>query len=129
MLTIGIAASFIGANFIAPYFTAGLQPLQVAMVKAGFSTLTNKLAVAIVGNGGDLNKAFKTFFSSDTLKALVFNVATAGITGGLTKALGISTVDVNNNPIFTGIFKENLIKHAVNISADAIINGNFPKNL
>jgi hypothetical protein len=75
------------------------------MVKAGFATLTNKFAISLLGSGGDLNKAFKNFFSSDTLKALVFNVATAGITGHLTKALGIQTVDINNNPIFTGIFK------------------------
>jgi len=40
LLTVGLAASFIGANFIAPYFTSGLQPLQIAIVKAGFSTLT-----------------------------------------------------------------------------------------
>lgn len=47
----------------------------------------------------------------------------------MTKALGIKTVDINNNPIFTGIFKENLLKQAVNISLDTVINGNFPKNL
>jgi hypothetical protein len=89
LLTVGLAASFVGANFIAPYFTTGLGPLQMAMVKAGFATLTNKFAISLLGSGGDLNKAFKNFFSSDTLKALVFNVATAGITGHLSKALGI----------------------------------------
>lgn len=52
-IVIAIAASFVGANFIAPYFTQGVVAWKAALIKAGFSTLTQRFALSIAANGGN----------------------------------------------------------------------------
>ena len=53
-IVIGIAASFVGANIIAPYFTQGMVAWKAALIKAGMSTLTQRLAISVAANGGNL---------------------------------------------------------------------------
>jgi hypothetical protein len=71
----------VGANFIAPMFTGSLVAgsIQAVLITKGISVLTSKFALALAGNKGNLNMAFKQFLSSDTVKALAFNLAAAGI--------------------------------------------------
>jgi len=53
-IVIAIAASFVGANIIAPYFTQGLIAWKAVLIKAGISTLTQRLAISVAANGGNL---------------------------------------------------------------------------
>lgn len=131
MIVISIAAAFAGANFIAPYFTTGLTALQTAMVKAGFATLTQRFVISIAQCGGDIGKAFQSFLSIDTVKALAFNIATAGLNKWICDKLEINPIDPTSKtaPPLMEVFKENLVKHAINIPLNAIINRELPKNL
>lgn len=63
MVVLSIAAAFAGANIIAPYFTTGLVGWQAVVIKAGISTLTQRLVISVAANGGNLGKAFNEFFS------------------------------------------------------------------
>jgi hypothetical protein len=107
MIIIGIAASFAGANFIAPYFTKGMIAWKAVMVKAGIATLTQRFAISVAANGGDFGKAMGDFLSINTVKALAFNIASAGVCNFLCDKLGVNPLDPTGKiaPTFMGVFK------------------------
>lgn len=121
---IAIAAMYVGANVIAPCFVQGMSVVNAAMVKAAFSTLTQRLVVSVAANGGNFDKAMTDFISINTVKAIAFSVTTAGINAQICESLKIKFTDSLGS-----VFKKVTIQTAAKITADGLVNGHFPRKL
>ena len=84
-----VTAYFTGGYWAGMLTKAGLSGVGLSMAKAALVSLSVKAAVSFVGSGFNFGKALKSLFSVDTVKALVFDVAFAGLFDSLSNLISV----------------------------------------
>lgn len=84
-----VTAYFTGGYWAGMLTKAGFSGVGLSMAKAALVSLSVKAAVSFVGSGFNFGKALKSLFSVDTVKALVFDVAFAGLFDSLSNLISV----------------------------------------
>lgn len=87
-----VTAYFTGGYWAGMLTNAGFSGVGLSMAKAALVSLSVKTAVSFVASGFNLGKTLKALFSTDTVKALAFDVAFAGLFDSLSSLISVEAV-------------------------------------
>ena len=127
--TQGLGAS-LGTSLVAApgYAVVGSS---AAMWNAGVASMCAKTAVSFLSNQGDFGRVIKDISSKQSLKNLVLNIASAGLTAGLADHLKMTTNFKGLGAADELVARLKLagLREAVSGSCHMIINGENPSDL